>query len=60
MAERPNALVLKTSVGKLTAGSNPAVSATGPPLVPPWLNPGSGARAGIGNKGQHYNHSAYH
>lgn len=27
MAERPNALVLKTSVGKLTAGSNPAASA---------------------------------
>ena len=27
MAERPNALVLKTSVGKLTEGSNPSVSA---------------------------------
>jgi hypothetical protein len=27
VAERPNALVLKTSVGKLTAGSNPAASA---------------------------------
>ena len=29
VAERPNALVLKTSVGKLTAGSNPAASASG-------------------------------
>ena len=29
-----NALVLKTSVGKLTAGSNPAASASGLPVVP--------------------------
>ena len=36
MAERPIALVLKTSVGKPTGGSNPSPSAVGGLIIEYW------------------------